>query len=587
MPSDATKLARWTTLILQSAILLLAFILPFELTTPWISVGSIAVLTDVEVVMYAALALWLARQIMVKQVPRWRTPLTLPLLLVLLALLLSGIFAPSENWHAFKVTARVGTGAAIFFLIVNSVDAGLSLRHLMQAFVLGGIIVALFALLESTRNEAILMLLAPFRRVPHFEVGGQLRSSSSLAYPTIASAYFEFIFFFLVGCLTLRWSRQRCASAGLSFGALVLVAAAIVLTLTRSALFAIGGAIAFVVALRWRDSRFDRFALTVIGAGLGLAVLVLAASVFNPSMLLRWRTESDRSWFQARYSVAPLLALHANETITVTVQLENIGQHEWNARGDQPVHLFYHWLNVDSTEMVVVEGLRTELPRDVAPGEKVTLNARLRAPPLPDKYVLGWDMVREGVFWFSVLGWPLYEIPVTVLPGTSVAQVASPIPNWVGEFYLDRASLWSAALKMLEAHPLWGVGAGNFRLVLGEYLGLQFWDNRLHANNMYLEMFADAGLMGGTVFLVFVFSVIRMMARQRNHTARGADPSTCAQGGWAAIPPPDSIWMASVSAALASFFIHGITDYFLEFTPIYLLFWMTLGMLVSLQRSPR
>ena len=39
-----------------------------------------------------------------------------------------------------------------------------------------------------------------------------------------------------------------------------------------------------------------------------------------------------------------------------------------------------------------------------------------------------------------------------------------------------------------------------------------------------------------------------------------------------------------VAAGLAAYFIHGTLDYFLEFTPTYVLFWLLGGALVALER---
>jgi hypothetical protein len=37
-----------------------------------------------------------------------------------------------------------------------------------------------------------------------------------------------------------------------------------------------------------------------------------------------------------------------------------------------------------------------------------------------------------------------------------------------------------------------------------------------------------------------------------------------------------------LSIALLSFFIHGLVDYFMEFTPTYSLFWLSAGLLIGL-----
>src|SRR5205085_8267563 len=118
------------------------------------------------------------------------------------------------------------------------------------------------------------------------------------------------------------------------------------------------------------------------------------------------------------------------------------------------------------------------------------------------------------------------------------------------------------------AHPFSGVGTGTYRLVLGQYLGVPEWDTRLHANNMYLEQFADAGLPGGLAFLLLCTLIIRAglrALRARQSRERGMIAAVCV-------------------TAIAAFLIHGFTDYFLEFTPMYLLFWLTTGLVAGLIR---
>jgi O-antigen ligase len=56
----------------------------------------------------------------------------------------------------------------------------------------------------------------------------------------------------------------------------------------------------------------------------------------------------------------------------------------------------------------------------------------------------------------------------------------------------SRAILWSAAVKMTRAHPLLGVGAGNFEFLLPDY-GAPV-RVRTHANSLYLEALADGGI---------------------------------------------------------------------------------------------
>lgn len=88
----------------------------------------------------------------------------------------------------------------------------------------------------------------------------------------------------------------------------------------------------------------------------------------------------------------------ASRTGTLGVVLRNTGAEPWSPEaGDR---LSYRWLDPDG-RVVAADGLRTELPRDVAPGETVELDMRLRGPEDPGRFVLSLEMVREHVQWFG------------------------------------------------------------------------------------------------------------------------------------------------------------------------------------------
>jgi phosphoglycerol transferase MdoB-like AlkP superfamily enzyme len=59
----------------------------------------------------------------------------------------------------------------------------------------------------------------------------------------------------------------------------------------------------------------------------------------------------------------------------------------------------YHWFSPGGVSLE--EGFRTRLPAKVAPGESVALEARVKNLPPPGIYRLQWDLVHEGVTWFS------------------------------------------------------------------------------------------------------------------------------------------------------------------------------------------
>jgi O-antigen ligase len=76
-----------------------------------------------------------------------------------------------------------------------------------------------------------------------------------------------------------------------------------------------------------------------------------------------------------------------------------------------------------------------------------------------------------------------------------------------------RPILWHAALAMARAHPLLGVGAGNFELLLQRYGAPP--GVRTQANSLYLEAAADGGvvLLLATVLAALVPPLVLVRAR--------------------------------------------------------------------------
>jgi hypothetical protein len=83
---------------------------------------------------------------------------------------------------------------------------------------------------------------------------------------------------------------------------------------------------------------------------------------------------------------------------------------------------------------------------------------------------------------------------------------------------------------------------------------------------MYFETLADLGLMGLAAVVFLAAALLRALrAHQRDGTLAGL--------------------AAGVGAA--TFFVHGISDYFLEFTPLFCLFWLLLGLTAATRLGAR
>ena len=86
--------------------------------------------------------------------------------------------------------------------------------------------------------------------------------------------------------------------------------------------------------------------------------------------------------------------MKAGETQKVAVTIKNTSSVTWPSASsigtdDYSVRVSYHWLPAKGDDPLVYDGLRTNLPHDVAPGESVTLdNVNVEAPKQPGSYRL-------------------------------------------------------------------------------------------------------------------------------------------------------------------------------------------------------
>ena len=242
--------------------------------------------------------------------------------------------------------------------------------------------------------------------------------------------------------------------------------------------------------------------------------------------------------------------------------LSNRGWLTWQSTQLPVFALSYHWLSIDTEEVVIYDGLRTPFATPVEPGEQATVPARVRAPSYPGTYLLVWDIVQEQRTWLSLEG---------VFPGRTIAtvtgqQVGTPLPTRgrmpTGVMRLPRSVLWATALKISGEHPALGIGPDNFRLIYGRYLGLAAWDSRVHANNTYLEVLVGMGAIG----VVALLWLIAAACRATSARLRAADIATMPL-------------VAAATAACLAIAAHGVVDSFLTFTSTYVVFALAAGML--------
>jgi SpoIID/LytB domain protein len=102
-----------------------------------------------------------------------------------------------------------------------------------------------------------------------------------------------------------------------------------------------------------------------------------------------------------------------------TVMLSNTGQRGWPAGGNTPVRLSYHVYD-GAGRLLTWDGPRASLPRDVAVGEQIALEIMLRAPLAAGSYTVAYELVIEGVGWFSSLGATARRDTFAAAPGVTL-----------------------------------------------------------------------------------------------------------------------------------------------------------------------
>jgi len=558
-------------------LVLLALALPFEV--PLFRVGPLQI-TTVELALYSMLAAWGIG--VATDVLRGRTSWAAPLALLrrdemaraaalwAAALVASATIAPSDRGAAWKFVLRSASGIFAFFATRSLARPRGVGRRVLLALVAGGVLSAATAVIEASMPDS-----APVWRLFHqgsFDALGLRRASGVFEYPTIAAMYWEAVVPLLI-VAPFAWSgnaraARRVLLAAIAAGAILL--AAIFASVTRTSLVGVAVACGLLAVLGLRSSR----QLPRVAAGILGVLAALSAAAFRPGasdsplgQRLRWW--HDGQWFGVQYELpAGSQTVDEDAVFEVPITLRNTGPIVWRKAGALPTRLSYHWSFAPAAgpaRFVVYDGLRTELPGDVPPGGVVHLVGVVRAPPAGGVYRLSWDLVQENVTWFSDQGNPVGEQSVDVRgAGAPPPTIAPPTP---APPPVARRKLWGAAVALWRERPLLGIGPDNFRrryeaLLSSSPGGAAYTDTRLHANSLYFETLADLGLAGLAALAGLAVALLRSL---RRHWLSGC--------------------FAGLGCAVAgvAFFVHGLLDYFFEFTPLFGLFWVTLGLTAAFE----
>jgi glucose/arabinose dehydrogenase len=166
------------------------------------------------------------------------------------------------------------------------------------------------------------------------------------------------------------------------------------------------------------------------------------------------RTAVSVEVFSARITGSQPTTWLNNESKTYSLTIKNQGSKTWNATGNYPVRLgVYFGGTSDAMPYYPVEPQRFDLPRDVAPGQSLTMTVNVVAPNTGGNYVLRARMVKELVAWGNEM------LKTNVVVQTLAASYAAAVPtNWnAGEtksYSLTVTNTGTAAWDLTGTNPV-------------------------------------------------------------------------------------------------------------------------------------
>lgn len=159
-----------------------------------------------------------------------------------------------------------------------------------------------------------------------------------------------------------------------------------------------------------------------------------------------------------------------------------------------------------------------------------------------------------------VLAWVTHIIPASaqdkLLAQVRLNDVLGGQVNDANFSTVERLAHWIAGLRMFAAHPLLGVGAGNYSAAYAAY-ALKDWPEPLgHAHNYYINVAAETGALGLLAFLAVVVTSLVVGWR----AARVANaPSATRARFWPCLDRRQVLALGLL-AALAALAVHNLTD---------------------------
>jgi O-antigen ligase len=165
---------------------------------------------------------------------------------------------------------------------------------------------------------------------------------------------------------------------------------------------------------------------------------------------------------------------------------------------------------------------------------------------------------------------------VALAAGAAIlASVLSPVHLVLnangGEDIVTRLMLWTIAVRLFFASPVFGVGYGNYVEMYGSYISVPWIPKGiLGVHNTYLQFLTETGLVGFTAFAFLIFRAARQALHQMYCSISGFDRALA----------------FGILGSIVTILVQGCVDFLFGVSSQFgTLFWMWLALLVVSART--
>lgn len=149
------------------------------------------------------------------------------------------------------------------------------------------------------------------------------------------------------------------------------------------------------------------------------SIIALTIFVVSAAILFSCRSQKKEETRSLEYGASiraekKNYSVRAGNRLRIGLQLKNTGQKTWSSSAENPCLLSYHLLD-KSGQISQYDNRRFSIPQDILPGQKVDFTIAVKSPLQKGRYILEFDLLREGLSWFKDYGSKTLKIALTVL----------------------------------------------------------------------------------------------------------------------------------------------------------------------------